>query len=70
MDDRIARMYAHASDADSAIGWLETAYDNRESPLARVGVFWDWQDLHGDPRFQSLLRRLDLPQQRASRPLT
>jgi hypothetical protein len=70
MDDRIARMYAHAGDADSAIGWLETAYDNRESPLARVGVFWDWQDLHGDPRFQSLLRRLDLPQQRASRPLT
>jgi serine/threonine-protein kinase len=58
---RIARMFAHAGDADSAIQWLEKAYANRESPLARLAVVWDWQDLHGDPRFQDLLRRLNLP---------
>jgi TolB-like protein len=58
---RIARMFAHAGLNDRAIEWLEKAYANRESPLARLGVFWDWLDLHGDPRFQDLLRRLKLP---------
>jgi TolB-like protein/Tfp pilus assembly protein PilF len=58
---RIARMFAHAGDNDRAIEWLEKAYANRESPLARLGVVWDWLDLHADPRFQDLLRRLKLP---------
>jgi hypothetical protein len=58
---RIARMFAHAGDNDSALQWLERAYENRESTLARLGVFWDWLDLHGEPRFQNLMRRLKLP---------
>jgi hypothetical protein len=28
----------------------------------RLGVIWDWVDLHGKPRFQALLRRMNLPQ--------
>jgi eukaryotic-like serine/threonine-protein kinase len=59
---RIARMFAHAGDADSAIAWLERAYADRESPLSRLAVSWDWLDLHTDPRFQDLLRRMNLPQ--------
>jgi hypothetical protein len=59
---RVARMYAHAGDADNAFRWLEQAYANRESPLVRLGVFWDWHDLRTDPRFSDLLRRLKLPQ--------
>ena len=58
---RIARMFAHAGETDTAIEWIERAYANRESPMMRLGVFWDWIDLHGDPRFQDLLRRLKLP---------
>jgi tetratricopeptide (TPR) repeat protein len=58
---RIARMFAHAGDADRALHWLERAYDNRESPLARLAVFWDWDDLRPDPRFRNLLTRLNLP---------
>jgi hypothetical protein len=58
---RIARMFAHAGQNDRAIEWLEKAYANRESPLARLAVVWDWLDLHADPRFQDLLRRLKLP---------
>ena len=58
---RVARMFAHAGDADRAIEWLETAYRNRESPLLRLGVVWDWDDLRGDPRFQDLMRRIGLP---------
>jgi adenylate cyclase len=58
---RVARMFAHAGETDTAIEWIERAYGNRESPMMRLGVFWDWLDLHGDPRFQDLLRRLKLP---------
>ena len=58
---RIARMFAHAGDNDSALQWLERAYENRESALMRLGVYWDWLDLHSDPRFNNLLRRLNLP---------
>jgi hypothetical protein len=58
---RIARMFAHAGETDTAIEWIERAYANRESPMMRLGVFWDWMDLHGYPRFQDLLRRLKLP---------
>jgi hypothetical protein len=54
-------MFAHAGDKNSAIQWLEKAYQARESPLIRLGVFWDWDDLRSDPRFQSLLRRMNLP---------
>lgn len=59
---RIARMFAHAGDTDSALHWLERAYENHESPMARLGVVWDWQALRSDARFQDLLRRLKLPQ--------
>jgi tetratricopeptide (TPR) repeat protein len=59
---RIARMFAHAGDTDPAIHWLEIAYQNRESPLIRMAVFWDWDSLRSDPRFQDLLRRMNLPQ--------
>jgi tetratricopeptide (TPR) repeat protein len=58
---RIARMFAHAGDADRALHWLDRAYENREPSLLRIGIFWDWLDLHGDPRFQDLMRRIGLP---------
>jgi TolB-like protein/Tfp pilus assembly protein PilF len=58
---RVARMFAHAGDTDRAIEWLETAYRNRESPLMRLGLVWDWDDLRADPRFQDLMRRIGLP---------
>jgi hypothetical protein len=58
---RVARMYAHAGHDASALHWLERAYDNREPALMRLGVFWDWLDLHSDARFRDLLQRLKLP---------
>ena len=58
---RVARMFAHSGDKDSAIQWLENAYQAKESPLIRLAVFWDWDGLRSDPRFQDLLRRLNLP---------
>jgi TolB-like protein/DNA-binding winged helix-turn-helix (wHTH) protein/lipoprotein NlpI len=55
----IARDYAILGDKNKAIGWLETAYQNR------TGGFEDYRfdpqlaDLRSDPRIQELARRFD-----------
>lgn len=59
---RIARLYAHAGDADRALSWLQKAYEARETPLSHLAVAWDWDQLRSDPRFQDLLRRMNFPQ--------
>ncbi len=59
---RIARLYAHAGDADRALFWLQKAYEARETPLVHLNVGWDWDQLRPDPRFQTLLRRMNFPQ--------
>ncbi len=58
---RTARLYAHAGEKARALEWLETAYQRGESPLGHLGVAWDWDDLRPDPRFQNLMRRINLP---------
>ena len=59
---RIARLYAHAGENDLAISWLQKAVEANETPVEHLGVGWDWEALRPDPRFQALLRRLNLPQ--------
>jgi TolB-like protein/lipoprotein NlpI len=58
---RVARLYAHAGKKDQALAWLEKAYDEHESPLVHLGVGWDWDSLRDEPRFQDLLRRMNIP---------
>ena len=58
---RIARLYAHASESEHALAWLERAYERRETPLVHLSVGWDWEILRTDLRFQDLLRRMNLP---------
>ncbi len=60
--NRIARLYAHAGEEDRGLEWLEKAYEERELPLCRLRVVWDWDSLRDDPRFQSLLRRMNFPE--------
>jgi len=59
---RIARLYAHASQNDLALAWLEKAVYANETPISHLAVARDWDALRPDPRFQALLRRLHLPQ--------
>jgi eukaryotic-like serine/threonine-protein kinase len=57
---QIARLYAHAADKDHALEWLEKAYQERLIAMIHLGVDPDWNFLHGEPRFQNLLRRVNL----------
>ncbi len=59
---QIAKLYAHAGEKDRALDWLEKAYQERESRLVYLGVVPEWDPLRDDPRFQDLLRRMNLPE--------
>jgi TolB-like protein/Flp pilus assembly protein TadD len=61
MPKGIALRYLDAGDHDRAIDWLERAYQDRDPNLPYVTIpIWD--PLRADPRFQDLLRRMNLPQ--------
>jgi DNA transposition AAA+ family ATPase len=47
---------------DRALAELEHAYDEHSERLTWLGVDWRFDDLHSDPRFQDLLRRMNFPQ--------
>ena len=41
-----------------ALTWLETAADERDPMLAFINVYYLYDSLRADPRFQALLRRM------------
>lgn len=60
----IAGLYMRLGDKENALRWLEKGYELRDPFL----IFWlpvapEFDALHSDPRFQSLLHRLGLPPQ-------
>jgi TolB-like protein/Tfp pilus assembly protein PilF len=61
----IAPQYLFAGDYDRAIDWLEAAYEEHSANLPCVGFYPLWDPLRSDPRFQDLLRRMNLPLTRA-----
>ena len=58
---RIARLFAHAGDKSKALLWLEKAEQAHETPMAHLGVAWDWDSLRSEPGFQTLIRRMKFP---------
>lgn len=59
----IAALYAKLGDKDNAFHWLDRAYEEREGQaLTLLKVFPDFDTLHGDPRYQALLRKMGLPE--------
>jgi TolB-like protein/DNA-binding winged helix-turn-helix (wHTH) protein/Flp pilus assembly protein TadD len=57
-----ARAYTHLGDKDRAMRYLEEASRQHASGLTWAHVRADWNPLHSDPRFQALMRRLNLPE--------
>jgi TolB-like protein/DNA-binding winged helix-turn-helix (wHTH) protein/Tfp pilus assembly protein PilF len=57
---RTARLYARLGDRAQAFEWLDAAYDQRSVWLTWVAVDPGVDPLRSDPRFQDLLRRMQL----------
>ena len=60
----IAIVYIHLGlgEHDETLKWLEAAYQERESSLVWLKQPWFYGPLRSDPRFQSILERMDFPQ--------
>jgi serine/threonine-protein kinase len=60
--ESIARLYAYAGDKERTLEWLEQAYQDLDIVMVFLSVESTWDSLRDDPRFQDLLRRMNLPQ--------
>jgi hypothetical protein len=58
----IGEQYVYAGDYDEVMGWLERGFEARDPNLPYIGISPLYDPLRSDPRFQDLLRRMDLPQ--------
>jgi tetratricopeptide (TPR) repeat protein len=56
----IAGLYLYAGEYDLAIDWLEKAYEDHRPGLRHLGMP-RWDPLRSYPRFQDLLRKMNLP---------
>jgi hypothetical protein len=57
----LPHIYGALGNRDQALKWLEEAYQARVSNLVFVCRAPELKSLHGDPRFEELLRRIGLP---------
>jgi TolB-like protein/DNA-binding winged helix-turn-helix (wHTH) protein len=57
----IAADYALLEEKDKAFDWLEKAFQQRDMGMIYLKVNDSFEALRSDPRFQDLLRRMDLP---------
>ena len=58
----VAEVYAWRGDRDAAFRWLALAVRERDPDLRELRIEVLFHNLHGDPRFDSFLRRLNLPE--------
>lgn len=59
---QIAEVYAWRGDKDEAFEWLERAYAQRDSGLTILKYDPQLDSLRGDPRYQAVLRKMNLPE--------
>ncbi len=58
----VAGLYAFAGDKPNALDWLDKAYEQRDSWLTFVKDDLRYTNLHAEPRFKTLLQRLNIPE--------
>ena len=58
----LTTLYGRLGEMDKAFEWLEKAYQERGGELVFMQVSPDFDSLRDDPRFQSLLRRMNFPE--------
>jgi len=57
-----ATIYAGLGDKNQALAYLEKAFEERSSYVTYLKIDQVWDPLRDDPRFHSLLRRLNFPE--------
>jgi DNA-binding winged helix-turn-helix (wHTH) protein/TolB-like protein/TPR repeat protein len=57
---RMAHIYHALGDREQTFVWLEKAYEERDGLMPFLGVMPQDADLHSDPRFADLVRRIGL----------
>lgn len=57
-----AIVYAGLNDKDQAFEWLDRAYEARSFSMALIKVDTVFDNLHSDPRFKELLKRMNFPE--------
>src|SRR5580704_17546903 len=62
----IALVYVGLGDKVQALEWLEQAYQEHDFSMVFLNVTPWFRTLHNEPRFQALLRRMQLPAQSAA----
>ena len=56
----LAYVYTGLGEADRAMDFLERAYEERAGSVYGIKGSYLFKSLHSHPRFQALLRRMDL----------
>jgi hypothetical protein len=56
----IAAIYAGLDEREQALDWLEKAYEEQYPLLLHINVDPQLDDLRSEPRFQALLRKMEL----------
>ena len=59
---QIAEIYAWRGEKDRAFEWLERAYRQRDGGIASIKTDQTLRSLHADPRFNVLVRKVNLPE--------
>jgi tetratricopeptide (TPR) repeat protein len=59
---QVAEALAWRGEKDKAFEWLERAYQQRDGGLSEIKVDLLLDHLHADPRFNALLKKMNLPE--------
>jgi eukaryotic-like serine/threonine-protein kinase len=57
----IAQIYLALGDVSTALDWIESGFEERDPDMGLLGVWPWWDPLRREPRFQSVLERMGLP---------
>jgi TolB-like protein len=57
----VANVHACRDEMSPAMDWLERSHQQRNSEMAGIRIDPSFRKLHGDPRFEALLRKMNMP---------